>query len=324
MSTDRRRAFAALTVAGRAVGDDRADVQGRAGLPRSGLAGVLPVLPGRAAACSLVVSRPQLRAVLRPTIVVWGAVGYGGSILVQNIGVGHTSVTHAALLVGMTPILVAAGAAAWSRSELERLRVGRAAVLRRRGRPGGEWARVGSSLFGDALVLVSLVFACSFTVAQGYLLPGRDPVAVTAVQLVAASMALLPIAMLAEGVPSDRRCCRGVAGSTVGLAILGTLAPFVLFAYRAGHRAVADRGRLHQHRAPRRRRDWRGADGRDLRLGLVPGGGRDPRWSGTVNSSRSSSPRRGPRTSRRHHHSTGSPRQPATLSWPRSSLSAHS
>ena len=44
-------------------------------------------------------------------MLAWGAVGYGGSILVQNAGITRTSVSHAALLIGATPVLVAVIAA---------------------------------------------------------------------------------------------------------------------------------------------------------------------------------------------------------------------
>lgn len=229
---ERRRAFVALTVAGVLWGTT---------VPLSKVA--LDYLDPAwlaffrfflAGGCLLmVVSGPQLRAVMRPTIVVWGAVGYGGSILVQNIGVQHTSVTHAALLVGMTPILVAGGAAAWSRSGLSGYVWAGAAVSVVGVGLVASGHGAGSSLLGDALVLVSLVFACSFTVAQGYLLPGRDPVAVTAVQLSAAALALLPIAFVTEGVATVGADVGGVS-ATVGLAVLGTLAPFVLFAFAQG------------------------------------------------------------------------------------------
>ena len=42
------------------------------------------------------------------------------------------------------------------------------------------------------LVLISLMMCAVFTVFQGRLLPGRDPVAVTAVQFLAATVAALP------------------------------------------------------------------------------------------------------------------------------------
>ena len=79
-------------------------------------------------------------------------------------------------------------------------------------------------------MLASLGFSASFTVAQARLLPGRDPVAVTAVQFLAAALAALPVAAVTEGIPA----AAGDAGAvlaTAGLVLLGTLAPSTLFAY---------------------------------------------------------------------------------------------
>ena len=58
---------------------------------------------GLAAAILLVARRKQLRAACSPAVLAWGAVGYGGTIFVQNAGVMRTSVSHAALLVGRDP-----------------------------------------------------------------------------------------------------------------------------------------------------------------------------------------------------------------------------
>ena len=57
---------------------------------------------------------------------------------------------------------------------------------------------------GDGLVLVSLVLSAAFTVAQGRLLPGRDPVAVTAVQFLGAALGALPVTVLSEGAPAGQ------------------------------------------------------------------------------------------------------------------------
>lgn len=229
MTADRRRAFTALTAAGVLWGTtvplskvalDHVD-SGWLAFARFFIAGVV-------LAC---VTRPdQLRAVCRPAVVGWGAFGYGGSILVQNIGVAQTSVTHAALIVGLTPIMVAAFAAAWSRTALSGWVWSGAAVSVVGVGFVASGSSAGSSLGGDLLVLLSLVFACAFTVAQGYLLPGRDVVAVTTVQFLAASAALLPIAAIADGAPS---LALGVGGwsATLGLAIAGTLLPMGLFAF---------------------------------------------------------------------------------------------
>jgi O-acetylserine/cysteine efflux transporter len=228
MTLDRRTAVAALTAAGLLWGTT---------VPVTKLAlGWLPpgwltvARFGLAAAVLLAAARFRVRAACSPAVLAWGALGYGGSILVQNAGVSRTSVSHAALLVGATPVLVAVIAAlrhatvarpvAWTGFAVSFVGVGLVAA----GGGGGATAT------GDGLVLASLVFSASFTVAQARLLPGRDPVAVTAVQFLAAALASLPVAAVAEGTPA------APAGAdeplaAVGLALVGTLAPATLFAY---------------------------------------------------------------------------------------------
>src|SRR5438067_1666437 len=51
--------------------------------------------------------RRHLRAAMTPAVLGWGVAGYGLVIVVQNAGVARTSVSHAALIVGATPVLVA-------------------------------------------------------------------------------------------------------------------------------------------------------------------------------------------------------------------------
>ncbi len=228
MNLQRRTTVAALTAAGLLWGTT---------VPMTKLA--LQGLPpgwltvarfGLAAAVLLVAVRFRVRAAASPAVLTWGAVGYGGSILVQNAGITRTSVSHAALLVGATPVLVAVIAAlrhrsvarpmAWLGFAVSLVGVGLVAA-------GGSG---GATLTGDGLVLASLVCSASFTVAQARLLAGRDPVAVTAVQFLVAALATLPLAAITEGSPATP----GGAGAllaTAGLALVGTLAPFTLFAY---------------------------------------------------------------------------------------------
>src|SRR5215469_10713979 len=60
--------------------------------------------------------KTALRRAFTPAVLVAGALGYGGSVLVQNAGITRTSVTHAALLIGAVPVLVAIIAAVWHRT----------------------------------------------------------------------------------------------------------------------------------------------------------------------------------------------------------------
>ena len=175
-------------------------------------------------------ARRHLRRAVSPATLGWGVAGYGVVIVLQNAGIQRTSVSHAALLIGAMPVLVAlftvglgrarVGPLAWLGFALALTGV---AVV---GSHGGGAA----SLTGDALVVVSLLFAAAFTVAQPRLLAGRDPVAVTAVQLGAAALGTLPAALLIDGVPAAAPGLVPTA-AMAGLAVGGTLLPFTLFAW---------------------------------------------------------------------------------------------
>ena len=60
--------------------------------------------------------------------------------------------------------------------------------------------------------------------------PDRDPVAVTAVQFLGATLGSLPVAVLTEGVPAAP-AGTGAVLAVVALALAGTLLPFTLFAF---------------------------------------------------------------------------------------------
>ena len=228
MNLDRRTALAALAAAGLLWGTT---------VPVTKLA--LQWLPpgwltvarfGLAAAVLLAAVGFRVRGAASPAVLAWGAVGYGGSILVQNAGITRTSVSHAALLIGATPVLVAVIAAlrhrsvappvAWTGFAVSFAGVGLVAA-------GGGG---GASFAGDGLVLASLGFSALFTVAQARLLPGRDPVAVTAVQFLAAALTALPVAVVTEGTP-PAAAGAGPVLATAGLVLFGTLAAATLFAY---------------------------------------------------------------------------------------------
>ena len=115
MNTDRRRAIVALTTAGLLWGTT---------VPLSKLG--LQWLPpgwltfarfGLAAAVLLCGPRGTgVRAAFTPAVLASGALGYGASVVLQNAGITRTSVSHAALLIGAVPVLVAVVAALWQHS----------------------------------------------------------------------------------------------------------------------------------------------------------------------------------------------------------------
>jgi O-acetylserine/cysteine efflux transporter len=182
-----------------------------------------------AAAILAVVTRSRLRAACTPAILLSGAIGYGGSVLLQNAGITRTSVSHAALLIGSVPVMVAVIAALWHGAVARPVAwagfgVSLAGVALLAGSGGG-----GAALSGDLLVLASLLVSAGFTVAQDRLLPGRDPAAVTAVQFLGAALAAVPAALV-SGLPAAPASA-GPALALIGLTAGGTLIPFTLFAF---------------------------------------------------------------------------------------------
>jgi O-acetylserine/cysteine efflux transporter len=229
MRTNRTRAVAALAAAGVAWG---------ASVPLSKVAmgwlgpGWLTTARFGLAALVLLacVPREKLRAALSWRVLGWGALGYGGSVLVQNAGLARTSVTHTALIIGAGPVLVALIAALWQHAIARPVAwagfaLSLAGVGFITGGGGG-----GATGVGDALVLAAVLLSAAMTVAQGDLLEGRDPVAVTALQFAAAAAVSAPFALVTEGAPAAPVHLVPVL-AVLALTVVGTVAPFTLFAY---------------------------------------------------------------------------------------------
>jgi O-acetylserine/cysteine efflux transporter len=171
--------------------------------------------------------RRALRAAVTPAIAGWGVVGYGASIVLQNAGIARTSVSHAALLIGALPVLVALTTVGLRRGRMSRAAwSGFALALAGAGSVGTRGDGT-ATLLGDGLVFASLVLAAGFIVAQPGLLTGRDPVAVTAVQLAAAAISTIPAAVVLESTPAASVPLLPV----VALAVGGTLLPYTLFTW---------------------------------------------------------------------------------------------
>jgi O-acetylserine/cysteine efflux transporter len=237
MTTNRRSVFAALIAAGVLWGTT-------VPLSKLALAWLAPAWLAfarfgvAAAVLLLIAGRDKVRAVCRPAVLASGALGYGGSVLLQNLGIMRTSVTHAALIMGATPVLIAIITAVWQRTMARPVAWAGFGVslvgvgLVASGKGGG------ATLGGDGLVLVSQMLSAGFTVGQGRLLRGRDPVALTGVQFLAAAAAVLPIAVATEGAPVAPPS-PGSLIAAAALAFCGTVLPFTLFAY-AQSRVAAD------------------------------------------------------------------------------------
>lgn len=182
------------------------------------------------AAILAIIGRRSLREALQPRVAVAGAIGFGGVIMLQNAGIERTSVSHAAVLLGTVPILVALVTAALGQSRARPrtwggsgLALGGIAVVA--GAGGGS-----AMSLGDLLVLASAVLSAGFIATQPRLLKDRDPAALTAVQFAAAGLVALPIAVVTEGAPAAP-VHAGAVSAYLALSLVGTLLPFWLFAF---------------------------------------------------------------------------------------------
>jgi O-acetylserine/cysteine efflux transporter len=188
---------------------------------------------GIAAPVLALVARGRVRDNASPAIAAWGAVGFGVVIVLQNVGIQRTSVTHAAVILGAVPVLVALTAAAAGRGSAGRQAWGGFGLML-----AGMALVAGSgghaSVSGDLLMLASAALSALTIEAQSRLLPGRDPVAVTAVQMGAAALVALPLALVAGQLPTAGPTT-GQALNAVALITLGSLVPFALYAYGQKH-----------------------------------------------------------------------------------------
>ena len=178
-------------------------------------------------------ARRGLRGAVSPAVLAWGAVAYGAVIVLQNLGIARTSVSHAALIVGAVPALVALTAAALGRGTAGPLAwSGFVVALAGVGIVAGSGGQ--ATLEGDLLVLAAAALSAFYIVAQSRLLAGRSAVAVTAVQMAAGAAAALPVALAAEGLPSAGPE-PATAAAFAALVVLGSLLPFALYAYGQAH-----------------------------------------------------------------------------------------
>ena len=238
MNTNRRHAVAALIAAGLLWGTSVPLSKlalawlspgwltaARFGLAAAVLLAAILLTAGRTS------GRAKLRAAFTPKVLAWGVLGYGGSVMVQNAGISRTSVTHAALLIGATPVLVAIIAAVWHRTVARPVAwVGFVVSLLGVGLVTAGGGGGGATMAGDGLVLASLLLGAAVTVAQGRLLTGRDPVAVTAVQFLGAAVGALLVTVFMEGAPAVPGS-PGPVLAVLALTVGGTLLPFTLFAF---------------------------------------------------------------------------------------------
>ncbi|HEY0786265.1 MAG TPA: DMT family transporter, partial [Acidobacteriaceae bacterium] len=156
--------------------------------------------------------------------------------LMQFHGLALTTVSHAALMVGSMPVMLALGATIFAHERLSRLgwaalsvsTMGVALIVisgaGHRGAAGG-----GPSLMGDLLVVASMVVALVYLLVNKRLLRTHSALRVTAWGMVTGTMMLAAWVLSVDGLPPLRHLSAQVWGALVWSGVLCTATTTLLW-----------------------------------------------------------------------------------------------
>ncbi|HEX4432428.1 MAG TPA: DMT family transporter [Frankiaceae bacterium] len=167
-----------------------------------------------------------------PRLLLLGILEPGLAYLLFDIGVRRTAASHAALLLALDAPATLLLSVAFLRERIDRLLL----VALTFGVAGSvlvTWRTDGShgSVTGDLLVIASAATAAGYAVLARHVATGRDPVVVTAVQMLGALSLAAPIFLwsIARGHSHIARVDAGHFGIALAVALLGSVIPFLLF-----------------------------------------------------------------------------------------------
>ena len=140
------------------------------------------------------------------TLLIASLLGIPLQFLVQFYGLSLTTVSHASLMVGTMPVILAAGATLFTRERLDRIgwiaifasTTGVALIAL-----GGthQQTQHGPSLRGDMLVVLALVIALGWILLNKQLMQTHSPALVTAYGVLSGTAMMAPIVLLMSGPP---------------------------------------------------------------------------------------------------------------------------
>jgi len=143
----------------------------------------------------------------RGTLWLSAALGIPIQFILQFEGLSRTTVSHASLMVGTMPVLLALGATIFARERLDWVgwlalagsTIG-VALICLGGHEAGV-AGVAPSLSGDMLVVLSLVIALGWILMNKSLMQAHGPLAVTAYGMFAGTLMLAAWVVATDGLP---------------------------------------------------------------------------------------------------------------------------
>lgn len=163
-----------------------------------------------------------------------GVIGVPVQYLVQFEGLARTTVSHASLMVGVLPVLLAAAAAIFAHERLDAIgwcwlvasTIGAGLVALGGGSaPGGN----GPSLTGDVLVVASLLAGVVWVLLSQRLMQRQSPVATAALVYLIGTAALIPWVLATSGMPALGNLSTRTWVSVITMGIVGTALATVLW-----------------------------------------------------------------------------------------------
>jgi drug/metabolite transporter (DMT)-like permease len=143
------------------------------------------------------------------TLLISAALGVPIQFLIQFQGLAYTTVSHAALMVGTMPVILAMGAAIFAHERLDRIgwsalgasTLG-AVLIALSGKHAAAAAGAhGPSVYGDLLVVASLIVALGWILLNKRLIERHPPLVVTAYVIITGTAMLAIWVVLRDGPP---------------------------------------------------------------------------------------------------------------------------
>jgi len=196
--------------------------------------GMLPIL-----------ERPRFSPREWRLLLIGAFLGVPLQFMVQFQGLRLTTVSHAALMVGTMPVLLAAGATLFAHERLDGkgwlALAGSTAGIVLIVMSAAHGHLHGGNLRGDLLVVLSLIIALGWVLLnQRLILRGRSPLSVTCWTLLTGTAMLLPWVLLQDGPPPVRGLGWTVWGAVATSGLVCTAAATLLWNWGL-HRVPASR-----------------------------------------------------------------------------------
>lgn len=156
--------------------------------------------------------------------------------LIQFYGLSLTTVSHASLMVGTMPVILAVGAAAFAHERMDSVgwialagSTTGAALIALGGHHAGTHATGGPSLAGDLLVVFSLMIALFWILLNKHLMQRHSALVITAYGAFAGTLMLVPIVPLGWGWPPVAHISAAAWWALVGSGVLCTACSTLLW-----------------------------------------------------------------------------------------------